>query len=95
MLEFLIQNIAPLFIGLLTFKVMGGFKWAADFIDKKSPAFQRILVGLIAVGLTLAGSAANVALPTDLTLITADNLEALFAALIAMGVHFIDKRAAA
>lgn len=93
MLEFLVANIAPLAIGLLTVQIMGGIKWIVDAIDGWPAGAQRLAVGFIAVGLTQAAAALNVALPTDLILVTADNLEAIMAALIAMGAHAFDRNA--
>ena len=87
MLDLLISTMAPLIIGLVTVPVMAQLKNFVVFIDDMAPGLQRILTALIALALTQLGAFVNIALPTDLVLITADNLEAVMAAGIAMAAH--------
>ena len=87
MVDLLISTMATLFIGLVTVPVMAFIKNFVAFIDDLAPSFQRVLVALIALGLTQLGAFVNVMLPTELVLVTADNLEAVIAAGIALAVH--------
>lgn len=87
MVDLLISTMTPLLIGLVTVPVMAFIKNSVTFVDDFKPAYQQVLVALIALGLTLLSAFVNVVLPTELVLFTADNLEAVVAAGVAMAVH--------
>ena len=77
----------PAIAGLLTVPLLQGIKLIAKPVKKLPAAAKQLAAVGIAFGLTKAGAALNVALPTSLELFTASDAEALAAAGIAMAVH--------
>jgi len=87
MLDFVIATFGPTIIGILTVPAMRGLKLAIPAVDGLVPWAQQIAVVVIAVILTQLGAFLNVQLPTELSLLTANDLEAVMAGGIALAVH--------
>lgn len=77
----------PAIAGLLTVPILQGIKAVAKPIKKLPAAAKQLTAVGIAFGLTKAGAAIGVALPTSLELFTGSDVEALASAGIAMAVH--------
>lgn len=63
----LLTSLIPLVVGPITFLVMQNIKHASRWVDSLPPAAKRLVVMLIAVGLTALGHAAGVEIQCDPT----------------------------
>lgn len=77
----------PAIAGLLTVPIFQGIKLIAKPIRKIPSSVKPLVTTAIAFGLSKAGAALDVALPSSLDLFTGSDVEALTAAGIAMAVH--------
>lgn len=91
----------PLILGPVTFLVVQIAKRTSDTLDTLGPSTKRIVVAIVAIGLTLLSSALGVASPCDasasdcLTSLNGDAVKSLLAALIAYGIHTAKPKASA
>ena len=86
--------LGPLVVGIVTVPVFNAIKDAAGFIDGTPAWVKQILVTVVAVVLTFVGKWVGVALPGDLAVFAASDVQALLSAAVAMAIHAGTKRRA-
>jgi hypothetical protein len=99
-MDALLQLALPLVTGLLTFAAVQMLKWASPTIDAMQPLLKRLVVLLLAFGITAIAAIAGVPSPCStgapdacLGALTPEALQTIIAALIATGMHTLTKPA--
>lgn len=88
--------LTPIVVGPLTFLAMQGIKATNALIDAQSPLVKRVLVAVIAVGLTNVAALLGVNVQCDpdtttscLAALDKEAVKAMVAAAVAYAVHFL------
>lgn len=95
MVDILLELLAfagPTIAAVLTVPILNGIKRLVSLIDDAPAVVKQLLAVVIAFGLTKLGGAINVALPTELSLFTGEDVEGLVSAGIAMAIHAGQKK---
>ena len=81
----------PIVIGMVTPSIMGGVKKVARFVDKQPAPLQQMGVAGIAWGMTALSTTLGTFLPSDLSLVTDNEMSAALSAGIAFALHAAKK----
>ena len=87
----LLEDFGPVLIGFILKPAFGLIKRFLPFVDSQNRYVQRALLFGIALGIGWVSQALAVVLPESIDLWTIDTVESLFAGLLAMIIHAVDK----
>lgn len=90
-IDSLLGALLPILIGIIVPYIMAAVKQIASFVDGLSAPLQQFLVAGIAWALAVGASYLNVALPTDITLLTSPDIAGAIAAAAAIAIHAAKK----
>lgn len=83
----LLEFVGPTLVAITTVWLMDWMKRFVSLIDRLNPTLKRVVVILIAYGLTRLAQLVGTAVPTDLAAFTESDISALLSAAMAYAIH--------